>query len=561
MIKFFSVLVFFIVNVVLYQNCQQGTFTTMDLNSVGANPVVVLSAPKILLTGTIPPLTNSRSVDINFKVETDAKTSLKSATCQLNALPPEPCTSQILQSYANLADGDYVVRINAEAADGQKASELSVSLRVDATAPVVNFTLSPPAVAGLATANFAFTATDALSQVSSVECSLDNAAFATCVSPMALTALAEGSHSFRIRGNDAAKNVSAIVQHSWSINLMAPALTITASPTAFTNVKTASFSFNGQANGAAITQFQCSLDNGAFAACVSPATFSNLIDGSHKFSLRGADINGVFSSPIMAQWTVDTVVPSTPQITTATAPQTKLTAASFSFASTDVGGSGVASYQCSMDNGAFAACTSPKDYTNLQNGSHSFRVKSVDNAANMSAIATSTWLVDNAVPTLMFSQTPPATTDMTSAAFAFSATDGTGGSGVSKLECSLDNAAFAVCTSPKNFTNLALGNHNFRIQATDAVGNVSAIAAYNWTITAAVIDWSISPINLTAGSNGTVDLKLTLPAGVIGGGVFSVDATGAALPAGMTLSANGILSVGSASVATTAGVIFSYNEP
>jgi len=551
--------VFFLTSVVLYQNCQQGSFSANSANTDSGS--TALSTPKISLTTTVASLTNSRNININFKVETDSKTALKSTTCQLNTLTPTPCISQLSHAYSNLADGDYVVRINAEDMGGQKAPELAVSFRVDATLPIVNITQSPAAISGVATANFTFTATDSLSQISSVECSLDNAAFAACASPMSLAALAEGAHSFRIRATDAAQNMSAVASYSWSINLMAPVINITASPSPFINVKTTNFSFNGQANGLAITQFQCSLDDGAFAACASPAAYNNLAEGSHKFILRGADINGVFSSPVMAQWTVDTVVPSTPQVTTVTTALTKLTSASFSFSSTDVGGSGVASYQCSIDNGAFAACASPKDFTNLQNGSHSFRTRSVDNAANTSALATINWLVDNVAPTLMFTQTPLASTNLTSATFAFSANDGAGGSGLDKLECSLDNAAFATCTSPLNLVNLALGNHNFRVQAKDLTGNVSTISAYNWTITEAVIDWNISPINLTVGSNGTVDLKTTLPAGIIAGGVFSVDATGAALPAGMTLSANGVLSVGSASISTTAGVIFSYTEP
>jgi hypothetical protein len=56
-------------------------------------------------------------------------------------------------------------------------------------------------------------------------------------------------------------------------------------------------------------------------------------------------------------------------------------------------------------------------------------------------------------------------------------------------------------------------------------------------------------------------LATTLPAGVIAGGTFAVSTVGAPLPLGMTLSAGGILSVGTSLAAETSGVIFSYTEP
>ena len=63
-------------------------------------------------------------------------------------------------------------------------------------------------------------------------------------------------------------------------------------------------------------------------------------------------------------------------------------------------------------------------------------------------------------------------------------------------------------------------------------------------------------------SGNSLDLKTTLPTGVALGGRFEVDPAGAALPAGVTLSSSGILSVVLAlQQVTVSGVVFAYVLP
>jgi hypothetical protein len=68
---------------------------------------------------------------------------------------------------------------------------------------------------------------------------------------------------------------------------------------------------------------------------------------------------------------------------------------------------------------------------------------------------------------------------------------------------------------------------------------------------------------LVAGSSPLVyDLASTLPDGIRRGGSFSVDASGAPLPVGVTLSAAGMLAASDVAIAgATAGVVFRYAEP
>lgn len=93
---------------------------------------------------------------------------------------------------------------------------------------------------------------------------------------------------------------------------------------------------------------------------------------------------------------LDTTAPNT---TIASGPSgtLKSTSASFGFSSSEAG----SKFQCSLDGAAFTSCASPKSYTNLKNGSHTFKVRAIDQAGNTDATpAVRTWKVDTVKPTV-----------------------------------------------------------------------------------------------------------------------------------------------------------------
>ena len=64
--------------------------------------------------------------------------------------------------------------------------------------------------------------------------------------------------------------------------------------------------------------------------------------------------------------------------------------ATFYFFSSEAG----STFGCSLDSVTFSACPSPKRYTGLANGSHTFSVRAVDGARNLDATpASRAWTV------------------------------------------------------------------------------------------------------------------------------------------------------------------------
>ena len=85
-----------------------------------------------------------------------------------------------------------------------------------------------------------------------------------------------------------------------------PETSIDDSPATLIASSSASISFSSDDPSAS---FECDLDTGGFAPCVSPTTLLGLDDGLHRFSVRATSAGLTDATPAMAAWTVDATAP------------------------------------------------------------------------------------------------------------------------------------------------------------------------------------------------------------------------------------------------------------
>ena len=136
----------------------------------------------------------------------------------------------------------------------------------------------------------------------------------------------------------------------------------------------------------------------------------------------------------------------------------------FTFSSPEPG----ATFECSLDGGAFAPCTSPNELGPLSDGPHTFAVRAVDEFGNADPTPESrTFTVDTTGPetVITFGPADGSTVDTRQVTFGFESPEPVVG-----FECSLDGGAFDDCESPYVTPELDDGPHTFAVRAVDADG-------------------------------------------------------------------------------------------
>lgn len=292
--------------------------------------------------------------------------------CSLDGAAFTTCTSPA--SYSALALGSHTFSVvGVDTGGTSPAASYSWTVVVP---PAPTISSGPPSSSTSASATFVFD--DASTGVTFL-CSIDSSAPAACSSPTSYGSLGAGGHTFQVVAVSGTGTQSQPTTYSWSVEVAPP--TITSSPSSTSSDSSPSFEFT---DADASATFLCGLDGATLTACTSPDGLSGLTVGSHTFQVEATD-GGMTSTPTAYTWTV---VPPAPTISSSPTNPSSDNGPSFSFADGDVN----ATFLCSLDGAAFAACVSPMSYSGLVLGSHTFQVEATDGGFT-STPTTFTWTI------------------------------------------------------------------------------------------------------------------------------------------------------------------------
>ena len=250
-----------------------------------------------------------------------------------------------------------------------------------------------------------------------------------------------------------------------------------------TGLEASDFRLTGSSAGWAVTSVE-GTGRGPYSVTLTGSAAS---DGSLGLALMATSISdaSLNSGPVRESAATPSVkIDRTPPNTKFTSsPKTWLrsTVAVFKFAGTDIGGSGVASFECTL--GAFAAapdqarsssdaCADTMPFAGLSQGRYTLLARAVDAAGNVdSTPATVTFTVDTIAPDTSITSGP---TKGSRPAFSFASSS----ADAATYQCRFDSAKWGACTSPVASSKaLSRGSHTFSVRAADAAGNVDASPA------------------------------------------------------------------------------------
>jgi hypothetical protein len=142
-------------------------------------------------------------------------------------------------------------------------------------------------------------------ETATFECNLDGAGWGVCYGSHTISDLTDGTHVLLARATDTAGNVDPTpAREEWVVDTTPPETTIDSTPSSTSSDAVATFTFSGSDNLSSFT-FECSIDEGSYAACTSPFSTATLGAGSHTFAVRAVDAAGrTDGSPATYSWTI-----------------------------------------------------------------------------------------------------------------------------------------------------------------------------------------------------------------------------------------------------------------
>ena len=373
-----------------------------------------------------------------------------------------------------LADKNRDVTVHAKfrnQSDKYESACLNDAITHDDIAPLIVLE-NPSLLTNVNVPIFRFVASDLGSGVNASFCEWPGQAAAPCANASENGNIAEGRHLVKVSATDVAGNASIPVTQDLLVDRTKPVVTVLSGPPALGSNTGVSIRFEASDALSGVTGQECSWDGTGYMNCTSPVAATKA-EGAHKFFIRATDKAGNVSDVKTHEFVIDQTAPTV--VITSSPPDTSGSAqARFEFNGMD-GSTPLTIFECSLNGAAFASCSSPHTYPSLADGLQHFAVRGRDASGNLSAPATRGWRIDTQAPTLNFIQTPAALTKLTDADYRYTAADS--GSGVAKVQCALDGAAYADCSADRAaYLGLAEGSHTLKVKAIDKAGNAREIS-------------------------------------------------------------------------------------
>jgi outer membrane protein OmpA-like peptidoglycan-associated protein len=139
-----------------------------------------------------------------------------------------------------------------------------------------------------------------------------------------------------------------------------------------------------------------------------------------------------------------------------------------------------ATLECSLDGGAWTACTSPKSYSGLADGEHTFSVRAAYGGLSNPDPSSLQWTVEATPPPApIIVSAPSSPSAQASPKFGFGElTEG------DTLECSLDGGKWRACDATTEVKGLTDGEHQLQARQVNKAGVDSNVTSYTWTVDA-----------------------------------------------------------------------------
>jgi hypothetical protein len=245
----------------------------------GTGRMFLVGPPASTITAGPPALTNIAQPVIQFTGDGPA-----TFECAVDGAAFTPCTSPFSPA-SPLTDAPHVFAVRAVIGT-ETGVPATRSFTVDTTPPTAP-TVTAPTDGAVTNARpvFGFAA-----EAGAVfACNFDGAGFAACAAGATQTFdTAPGAHTIQVTATDAAGNTSApSALVTFTVDVTGPDAVVSSPAEGAPTGTSPAFVFASPSADAA--RFECRLDQGAFAACVSPVGFAGIAGGTHVFAVRAID--------------------------------------------------------------------------------------------------------------------------------------------------------------------------------------------------------------------------------------------------------------------------------